>query len=45
MVLVRTHVDFMTIFDFDSVPQGVIIMDSYEMQLVDLMNHKQIQVM
>lgn len=40
MVLIRTHMDFMKIFDFNSVPQDVVIIDSYEMQLDNEINQK-----
>lgn len=39
MILIRTHTDCMNIFDFNRVPQGVIIMDSYEMQIGSYINN------
>lgn len=33
MILVRTHVDYLDIFDFDSVPDNMRIIDSYEMEI------------
>ncbi|WP_310602662.1 DNA-methyltransferase [Anaerosporobacter sp.] len=40
MILIRTHIDFIKVFDFNNVPQGVVIMDSYEMQLDEHLNNK-----
>ena len=33
MILIRTHTDYINVIDFNRIPQGVIIMDSYEMQI------------
>lgn len=40
MILIRTHIDYMNVFDFNRVPQGVIIMDSYEMQIGEYINNE-----
>ncbi|MDY2936942.1 MAG: site-specific DNA-methyltransferase, partial [Fusicatenibacter sp.] len=39
MILIRTHVDYMNVFDFNRVPQGVIILDSYELQVNEYINN------
>jgi site-specific DNA-methyltransferase (adenine-specific) len=41
MILIRTHVDFIKLFDFDALPHGVIILDSYEMQIDEMLSIKQ----
>lgn len=33
MVLIRTHVDYMCAFDFNNLPEGLILLDSYEVQI------------
>lgn len=42
MILIRTHVDYIDIFDFNNIPEEVRIIDSYEFQLnmlMDTLNH------
>lgn len=39
MILIRTHADYMNIFDFNHMPHGVIILDSYEMQVNEFINN------
>lgn len=39
MILIRTHADYMNLFDFNRVPQGIVIMDSYEMQIGEYINN------
>ena len=41
MILIRTHTDYINVIDFNRIPQGVIIMDSYEMQIDEYINNKQ----
>ncbi len=36
MILVRTHIDYLNIFDFDTIPDNMRIIDSYEVE-VDIM--------
>ena len=33
MILIRTHIDVVSVMEFDAIPDGVIILDSYEMQI------------
>ncbi|MCM1499044.1 MAG: site-specific DNA-methyltransferase [Clostridium sp.] len=33
MILVRTHIDYLNIFDFDTVPDNMRIIDSYEVEM------------
>ena len=33
LILIRTHVDYMCTFDFSSLPDGLILLDSYEVQI------------
>ncbi|MCD8326903.1 MAG: site-specific DNA-methyltransferase, partial [Lachnospiraceae bacterium] len=35
MILVRTHIDYMRIFDFGRIPHGVIILDNLDLQIND----------
>ena len=37
MILVRTHIDYLNIFDFDTVPENMHIIDSYEVEMDILM--------
>ena len=37
MILVRTHIDYLHIFDFDTVPSNMRIIDSYEVEMDILM--------
>lgn len=37
MILVRTHIDYLNIFDFDTVPDNMRIIDSYEVEMDILM--------
>ena len=39
MILIRTHADYMNSFDFNHVPHGVLILDSYEMQVSEFINN------
>lgn len=41
MILIRTHMDYMCLYDFNNIPQGVIILDSYEMEIEDVLKDKQ----
>lgn len=43
MILIRTHTDYINVIDFNRIPQGVIIMDSYEMQIDEYINNKQLK--
>ena len=43
MILIRTHTDYINAIDFNRIPQGVIIMDSYEMQIDEYINNKQLK--
>lgn len=43
MILIRTHIDYINVIDFNRIPQGVIIMDSYEMQIDEYINNKQLK--
>lgn len=44
MILIRTHADYMNVFDFNRVPQGVFIMDSYEMQINEYINRANMEL-
>ena len=33
MILIRTHIDVVSVMEFDAIPDGVIILDSYEVQI------------
>ncbi|MDE5781981.1 MAG: site-specific DNA-methyltransferase, partial [Lachnospiraceae bacterium] len=33
MILVRTHIDYLNIFDFDTIPDNMRIIDSYEVEM------------
>lgn len=33
MILIRTHMDYMNVFEYNSLPEGLILLDSYEMQI------------
>ena len=43
MILIRTHTDYINVIDFNRIPQGVIIMDSYEMQIDEYINNKELK--
>lgn len=43
MILIRTHTDYINVIDFNRIPQGVIIIDSYEMQIDEYINNKQLK--
>ena len=43
MILIRTHTDYINVIDFNRIPQGVIIMDSYEMQIDEYITNKQLK--
>ena len=43
MILIRTHTDYINVIDFNRIPQVVIIMDSYEMQIDEYINNKQLK--
>ena len=43
MILIRTHTDYINVIDFNRIPQGVIIMDSYEMQIDEYINNKKLK--
>ena len=43
MILIRTHTDYRNVIEFNRIPQGVIIMDSYEMQIDEYINNKQLK--
>ena len=43
MILIRNHTDYINVIDFNRIPQGVIIMDSYEMQIDEYINNKQLK--
>lgn len=47
MILIRTHADFISRIDFDTVPHGVILLDSYELQIEEALKYeiRNIQVM
>lgn len=38
MVLIRTHIDRTNVYNFDSVPRGVIILDSYELKIEEVID-------
>lgn len=38
MVLIRTHIDRINPFDFVRLPKGLILLDSYEIQINDMIN-------
>lgn len=38
MILIRTHVDYINVFDFSAVPENMRIVDSYEVELDALMD-------
>lgn len=33
MILIRTHIDYLDIFDFNTIPDNMRIIDSYEVQI------------
>ena len=37
MILVRTHLDYMDLFDFASIPDNLRIIDSYEVEMRSLL--------
>lgn len=41
MILIRTHMDVVSVMEFDAIPDGVIILDSYEMQIDQEIQHMQ----
>lgn len=47
MILIRTHTDLMNFVEFDNLPDGLILLDSYEMEISEKLNFKlkKIQVM
>ena len=45
MILIRTHTDYINVFDFNRVPQGVIIMDSYDMQIEEHINNDKAELL
>ncbi len=47
MILIRTHTDLMNFVEFDNLPDGLILLDSYEMEISGKLNFKlkKIQVM
>lgn len=38
MILVRTHIDYLKVFDFNTLPDNMCIIDSYEMEIDALLN-------
>lgn len=40
MILIRTHTDFMNFFEFNNLPDGLILLDSYEIQISEKLNFK-----
>lgn len=43
MILIRTHTDYMNVIDFNHIPQGVVIVDSYEMQIDEYINNEKLK--